>query len=388
MKKKVFLRAPFMSRSGYGEHARQIARFLIEHPNVELSAQVLPWGNTPWRLDKTAENGLIGELIARTGYDRSTKFDVSVQVQLPNEWDFNLAEHNVGVTAGVETDVCNPDWVSKQCNRMDRIIVPSKHTESTFRNTHQVSVPLHVIPECYFDELTQEPNGIDLGINTDFNFLTVGMITGTDSNKDRKNLFNLIKWFSETFKSNKRVGLIVKASQGRDTALDRIATEKMLKSLLKEIKHGAHPKIHLLHGDMSRGEMRDLYKHPSVKAFVSCTRGEGFGLPFLEAAVAGLPIIATNWSAHAEFLNQGFWIKLNHNLQEVHQSKVDGNIFVKGAKWAEVDEKDFKGKLAKFYNSNITPRKKAAELSRTLSKTHSWESIRSSYEKCLGEILT
>jgi glycosyltransferase involved in cell wall biosynthesis len=387
MKKKVLLRAPFMSRSGYGEHARQLAKFLIEHPNVELSTQVLPWGNTPWRLDKGAENGLIGDLIARTGYDRNTRFDVSFQVQLPNEWDFNLAECNVGVTAGVETDICNPDWVSKYCNRMDRIIVPSKHAESTVRNSHQVSVPLHVVPECYFDELTQEPNELDLRIDTDFNFLTVGMITGTDSSKDRKNLFNLVKWFSEAFKTNKKVGLIIKASQGRDTALDRIATEKMLKSLLKEIKHGAHPKIHLLHGDMNRNEMRDLYKHPKVKAFVSCTRGEGFGLPFLEAAVAGLPVIATNWSAHAEFLNQGFWIKLDHKLQEVHPSKIDGNIFVKGARWAEVDEKDFKSKITKFYDSNVVPRKKASELSRVLAASHSWDSIRAAYATCLEEVL-
>lgn len=388
MKKKVLLRAPFMSRSGYGEHARQIARFLIEHPNVELSTQALPWGNTPWRLDKGADGGLIGELVSRTGYDRSNKFDVSVQVQLPNEWDFNIAKCNVGVTAGVETDLCNPDWVSKYSNRMDLIIVPSKHTENTLRNSHQVSVPMHVIPECYFDELVEQPNDIELNIDTNFNFLTVGMITGTDTNKDRKNLFNLIKWFSEAFRGNKNVGLIVKASQGRDTVLDRNATEKMLKSLLKAIKHEVYPKIHLLHGDMNRSEMRDLYKHPKVKAFVSCTRGEGFGLPFLEAAVAGLPVIATNWSAHAEFLNHGFWIKLNQKLQDVHPSKIDDNIFVNGAKWAEVDEKDFKSKILKFYNSSSIPRKKSADLSKVLSKTHSWESIKSAYTLCFEGLLT
>lgn len=388
MKKKVLLRAPFMSRSGYGEHARQIARFLIEHPNVELSTQALPWGNTPWRLDKGADGGLIGELVSRTGYDRSNKFDVSVQVQLPSEWDFNIAKCNVGVTAGVETDLCNPDWVSKYSNRMDLIIVPSKHTENTLRNSHQVSVPMHVIPECYFDELVEQPNDIELNIDTNFNFLTVGMITGTDTNKDRKNLFNLIKWFSEAFRGNKNVGLIVKASQGRDTVLDRNATEKMLKSLLKAIKHEVYPKIHLLHGDMNRSEMRDLYKHPKVKAFVSCTRGEGFGLPFLEAAVAGLPVIATNWSAHAEFLNHGFWIKLNQKLQDVHPSKIDDNIFVNGAKWAEVDEKDFKSKILKFYNSSSIPRKKSADLSKVLSKTHSWESIKSAYTLCFEGLLT
>jgi glycosyltransferase involved in cell wall biosynthesis len=388
MKKKVLLRAPFLSRSGYGEHSRQIARFLLEHPNVDLSTQALPWGNTPWRLNKSAENGLIGELISKTGYDKNLKFDVSVQVQLPNEWDYNLAEFNIGVTAGVETDVCNPSWVSNYCNRMDLIIVPSKHTEQSLSKSHQISVPVHIVPECYFEELTEEPKSMDLDVKTEFNFLTIGMITGTDSNKDRKNLFKLVKWFSETFRSNKKVGLIIKASQGRDTAIDRNATEKMLKALLKEIKHTNYPKIHLLHGDMNRNEMRDLYKDKNIKAFLSCTRGEGFGLPFLEAAVAGLPIIATNWSAHAEFLNQGFWIKLNNQLQEVHESKIDGNIFVKGARWAEVDEKDFKSKITKFYESSSIPRKKAAELSRVLRKTHSWESVKKSYHDCLEECLS
>jgi glycosyltransferase involved in cell wall biosynthesis len=388
VKKKVILRAPFLSRSGYGEHSRQIARFLLEHPNVDLSAQVTPWGNTPWRLDKDADDGLIGKLISRTGYDRNQKFDVSFQVQLPNEWDFNLAETNVGVTAGVETDVCNVDWVRNYCNRMDQIIVPSKHVENTLHKTHQVSVPIHIVPECYFPELTEQPNDLDLGLETDFNFLTVGMITGTDSNKDRKNLFNLVKWFSETFRANKRVGLIIKASQGRDTSIDRIATAKMLQSVLKEIKHAQYPKIHLLHGDMDRKAMRDLYKHPKVKAFVSCTRGEGFGLPFLEAAVAGLPIIATNWSAHVEFLNLGFWIKINHQLREVHPSKVDGKIFVEGAKWAEADESDFKSKIGKFFDSNVVPRKKASELSKILAETHSWESVRQKYEECTRELLS
>jgi len=388
VKKRVILRAPFLSRSGYGEHARQVARFLLEHPNVDLSTQVTPWGNTPWRLNKSEDDGLIGELISRTGYDRNARFDASFQVQLPNEWDYNLADYNVGITAGVETDVCNPEWVSSYCNRMDRIIVPSKHTESTLRNSHQVSVPINVIPESYFKELIEEPNDLDLNIETEFNFLTVGMITGTDSNKDRKNLFKLVKWFSEAFKNNKKVGLIIKASQGRDTPLDRLATERMLKSLLKEIKHATFPRIHLLHGDMSRDDMRDLYKHPKVKAFVSCTRGEGFGLPFLEAAVAGLPIIATNWSAHTEFLNQGFWMKLDSTLQEVHASKVDGKLFVKGARWAEVDEKDFKAKVTKFYDSNVIPRKKAADLSRALAQSHSWESISSAYSKCLEEVLS
>ena len=106
--------------------------------------------------------------------------------------------------------------------------------------------------------------------------------------------------------------------------------------MLDELGHKGTPKVYLLHGQMSRPEMCGLYKDPSIKAFLSCTRGEGFGLPHLESAVSGLPVIATNWSSHKEFLDKGKWIKLDYDLVDVDPTKIDNNIFVKGMQWAEV----------------------------------------------------
>jgi glycosyltransferase involved in cell wall biosynthesis len=39
-------------------------------------------------------------------------------------------------------------------------------------------------------------------------------------------------------------------------------------------------------------------------AFVLISRGEGYGLPFCEAASMGLPVIASNCSGHSDFLNK------------------------------------------------------------------------------------
>ena len=61
-------------------------------------------------------------------------------------------------------------------------------------------------------------------------------------------------------------------------------------------------RIKLLHGNMSSIEMSALYNHPSVKLYASATRGEGYGLPLVEAAATGVPIVVTNWSGHLEFL--------------------------------------------------------------------------------------
>ena len=53
-------------------------------------------------------------------------------------------------------------------------------------------------------------------------------------------------------------------------------------------------------------EMNSLYNHPKVKAHVSFAKGEGFGRPLLEAMISGKPIIASKWSGHMDFLDNGF----------------------------------------------------------------------------------
>ena len=53
---------------------------------------------------------------------------------------------------------------------------------------------------------------------------------------------------------------------------------------------GNLPNIYLLHGEMTDEEMNQLNNDPKVKAFVSFTKGEGFGRPLLEAAITGKPV--------------------------------------------------------------------------------------------------
>ena len=108
--KEILVRGPVLSNSGYGVHSRQVARWLIER-NSNVVFQVLPWGDTSWLLNDDLENGLIREIFKRTNFNQNKKYDVSFQIQLPNEWNPELAKTNIGVTAGVETDRCNPEWI-------------------------------------------------------------------------------------------------------------------------------------------------------------------------------------------------------------------------------------------------------------------------------------
>jgi len=393
--KKIILRAPLLTASGYGVHARQVARWLIEKEQVsgssiKVTMDPVQWGDTPWIVDPSAEDGLIGKILQRCNKQESDVFDLSFQLQLPNEWNPFLADKNIGLTAAVEADKCNPNWI-ENCNRMDLIVTPSEFSKKVLTASGNLSVPVVVIPESFPDQLlvnSTEEDVLDLGIETDFNFLIFGQITGNTVENDRKNLAYTLKWICEEFDGREDIGVVVKTNLGRQSALDRIKTASMLSQLLMQVKKSDKgPKIYLLHGAMNDKEIASLYRHPKIKALVSLTRGEGFGLPLLEAAVAGLPVIATDWSAHTEFLNKGKWIKVDYSLVEIDKSRVDQNVWMPGTRWAMPKEEDAKRKLKRFVSSPSLPREWSAELKTTLTSAYSFESIAKVYETTLKDIM-
>ena len=100
----VCVRGPLLSISGYGNHTRQVYRWLKSKSGVNLKTQILPWGITPWYVNPELYDGMIGEIMQNSIMIETRGHDISFQIQLPNEWDPDLAKFNVGVTAAVETD--------------------------------------------------------------------------------------------------------------------------------------------------------------------------------------------------------------------------------------------------------------------------------------------
>ena len=301
----ICVRGPLLSISGYGNHTRQVYRWLSEKTNHKLTTQILPWGITPWHINPDSEGGLIGKIMSEsTNIDGNERFDMSFQVQLPNEWDPNMAKFNVGVTAAVETDKCNHHWI-QCCNQMNLVVVPSEHTKNVLESSGTLTTPIVVVAESFPDSFLQDeisdfplPN-----VKTGFNFLMFGQITGGNAFSDRKNTFFTLKWLLEEFNGDHDVGVIIKTNNGRNTSIDRKMVRDTLRKVRSEINSDVP--VYLLHGAMTDEEIAGLYKNQKIKALVTATRGEGYGLPLLEAAAAGTPVIATNWSGHLDFLNNG-----------------------------------------------------------------------------------
>jgi len=384
MKKNVIIRGPLLSISGYGTHSRQIFNWL-ESLDANISAHITPWGATPWYINSEKLNGLIGRIMVSSNLDSQLKADASFQIQLPNEWDPDLAKYNVGITAAVETDKCNPDWVAA-CNKMDKVVVPSLHTKKVLEASGDIKVEIIVIPESFYECMEDSSNEIklDLDLKTDFNFLIFGQLTGSNPFSDRKNTFFALKWLFEEFAEDEDVGIVIKTNSGQNTTKDRKATFAMINQLVHEVRQGPYPKVYILHGALEPEEIQSVYQNEKIKGLVSATRGEGYGLPLLEAAACGLPVLATNWSGHLDFLKNGKFISFDYKLEPIHESRVDNSIFIPGTRWAEVDEKDYKRKVRKFYKASQKPNEWAEKLQGTIREKYSQKAISEIYSKLLG----
>lgn len=388
LKKRVLIRAPLFTVSGYGVHARQIFEWAISRSDFDVYVQPLQWGVTPWLINPDDKDGLVGEIMKRIADpSNNQKFDITFQVQLPNEWDPNLGSFNVGITAAVETDICNKSWIHA-CNKMDAIIVPSTHTKKVLTDSGvTLEKPIFVVPESYHSSIDKSECSIDIELKTDFNFLVFGQVTGNNPENDRKNLFYTIKWLCEEFKNDSNVGIVVKTNSGRATKIDRNMTTRLFSNLLTQVRgKNIFPKVYLLHGNMNEDEVAALYRNDKIKALVSLTRGEGFGLPLLEAAASGLPVIATGWSGHTDFMNHGKYISIDPKLTPIHKSRVDEKIFVQGAKWAEVSESEVKSKLRKFYDKPAIPLQWAKELAPIIKSKYNIDAIKENFNSVMSEL--
>ena len=385
---KVLLRAPLLTNSGYGVHSRQIFEWLLEK-EVDFDVECLKWGNTPWIIKPDDSSNIISEIMKRS-VSLKKKYDVTFQVQLPDEWNPDLGDYNIGISAFVETDRCNPSWV-QDCNRMDHIIVPSAFTRDVVQRSGNLLKPISVVPEWYNHSILNKPE-IDRIISKDnrfkfdtsFNIMMMGLLTSLDTETDRKNIVNTLAWLFETFSDKKDVGIVLKTSLGKDGIRDRKMCESIMNDLVKKFRKSPFPKVHLIHGNLTPKEIAALYHSKSVKAFVSATRGEGYGLPIIDAAAAGVPIVATGWSGHFEFLERELVSCVDYTLNEVPKSRIDGQIFLDGFRWAEPNKESFQSQILSVYNDYEKSKVKANALKKKVTQKFHKKTLFKEYEKVLG----
>jgi glycosyltransferase involved in cell wall biosynthesis len=350
MKPTLIFQAPIATRSGYGDHARDLLYSLYKLDKFDIKIISTRWGNTPMdalNYSNEFHNWIVNNIVTNV----NEKPDIYMQVTVPNEFQA-LGHYNIGITAGIETTACALDWIHG-CNRMDLIITPSEHAKISLvgtiyneadRNTnqiikeHKIEKPVEVLFEGFDENFFGTQKQIEIkelnSIKENFCFLFVGHWLQGNLGEDRKNIGMMIKSFAMAFKNEKeKPALVLKTSSATFSVLDR---EKMIAKIKDALgsDYGKVP-VYLLHGELGFDGINGLYNHPKVKAMLNFTKGEGFGRPLLEFSLTGKPVIVSGWSGHLDFLKEGA-VLLDGELKEVHESAVD-QFLLKEAKWFNVN---------------------------------------------------
>tara|TARA_R100000008_G_C3585123_1_gene171639 strand:- start:925 stop:2925 length:2001 start_codon:yes stop_codon:yes gene_type:complete len=381
MTKKILIKGPLLSRSGYGEQARFALDSLTSRQDLfDIYVLNTNWGGTGQISDLDLRSKIDSLALKTMQYLQSGgTFDISLQVTIPNEFE-KIAPVNIGYTAGIETTKVAPEWIEK-CNAMvDRVVVVSEHSRKVFESTKYdvqdqngnsvpnwgVQVPIKSVNYCVRNTDSEE---LDVTFQTDKNFLVVSQWG------PRKNVDNTIRWFVETFSDDETVGLVLKTNIVSDSYVDREHVEKRLKHLLESYPD-RKCKIYLVHGELTPGQLKTLYTHDTMQGMINIGHGEGFGLPLFEAAGVGLPLITVTWSGQNDFIctvnkkgkRYPRVVKVDYDLKPVHKSAVWKGVITEDSMWAYPKEASFKRALTDCIEKQTHYRHEAAALQSHIQK--------------------
>ncbi len=277
-----------LGRSGYASAARGVVRAAHRAglPVLALVTDAAPGGMAPPEVPLPPQDFAPGLVVIH---------GLPVMPSGIPFWDEATADLGVPVVGATcfETQLMPPAWV-EPCNRVREVWVPSGFNARTFADAGVDPGRIHVVPyPVDTDRLRPAAGGREPGAPV--TFLSIFEWTW------RKGWDVLLQAWAEEFAAGEPVRLVVVTYRGAGAAAEGSVEEQALAHLAAL---GAGPDevadIELVLDPVPHDAMPALYR--SADAFVLPTRGEGAGMPVLEAAACGVPVIATAWGGHEELM--------------------------------------------------------------------------------------
>jgi GT2 family glycosyltransferase len=298
----------------------------------------------------------------------------------------NFGSYRVGYTM-FEADGLPREWVN-QCNQMDEVWVPSSFNKTTFSNSG-VKVPIFIMPlgiqKEHFNPYIRERR-----FSKRFTFLSIFEWS------ERKGQEILIRAFLNEFPKQDDALLVLKVFNPDIRNSIPLELSKAGISFNKKIRivtvnsHISYDELEqcddenvvvFINADVPYYQLGCLYR--GVDCFVLPTRGEGWGLPVMEAMACSIPVIATEWSALCDFYNEevGYPVRVKKLIPSITKSP-----YYEGLKWAEPDSEHLQYRMRYVFENRKKAEQKARQASEFILKNYSWENAISSMVQRVSEI--
>lgn len=274
----------------------------------------------------------------------------------------DYGSYKIGYTM-LEVSGLPREWV-RRANMMDEVWTPSSFNADTFRASG-VERPVHVMP------LGVNPAYFNPGIE---GYPVSGVYTFLSAFEwgERKAPEVLLRAFNDEFRSDEPAVLVCKvynqdASVNVPRQVDRLG-----------LKGRGGRVVFSINEVVPAHQLGALYR--SADCFVLPSRGEGWGLPVLEAMACGLPVITTAWSAQTDFINDEVAYPLRVERLVPAEAKCP---YYQGFNWAEPSYEHLRALMRRVYENREEARQKGARASAEALGRWTW---RHSAEKIIRRL--
>ena len=283
LKQGILLTGPIFDASGHSRINRAIAQALMESSQLETSLDHTTWPTLPSQTLKCGEN-----LWKCTGRQLE-RLDLTIR----HQWPPNFERASSGKLVCIlpwEHKAVPVRWIEEIENNVDEVWTPSQFTRSALLRGGVSSERVHVVYNAVDPELFRTNGPANrLQNSRGFVFLFVG---GTIR---RKGIDLLLQAYADAFMPGEDVTLVIK-DLGSKTFYSH---NNKLRDVQQFAVRRLSPHTIVLTEEMDDAALAALYR--GADAFVLPYRGEGFGMPLVEAMACGKPIITTGEGPAVEF---------------------------------------------------------------------------------------
>lgn len=349
--RKIIWDGPIGYDNGYGKASMMLIEGLSYHSDIYVVQGA-------WAANTKKHKGDVLSGILEKKTDKVDSF--YIKFFPASDFHTRVAERYVGYTM-LEASRIPYSWVQNINRNCERVIVPSSHQKEAFINSGVVRdveyIPLGLKSELFpLIERKKEDNLYYFG--------TMGTLTY------RKGTDLLIKAFIHGLPKDKYpdARLYIKTLPlGGIGSMWFMSKEDMERD----------GRIDFCLDSFNPQELIEEF-FAKIDCFVFPTRGEGFGLPPLEAILTGLPTICTTYSGTGDFINDETGFPIGYKMVDVPNGKFGGYpepLRAEGQQWADPSLDELIEHMRYCYNNREKASEKAKKASEILRDKYDMKNV-------------
>jgi len=263
-------------------------------------------------------------------------------------------------------------------NMCNEVWTGSEYNAKAIRSAG-VTIPIFLIPEAIDTSITPDQIKPFLTANKDdFRFYSIFEWT------ERKNPGVLLEAYWLEFENTQNVSLTIKTYLDDFTAAKKNEIDNYIRKIKVRLGLKNYAPIYLYQQLLSRSQMYRF--HRSFNCFVSPHRGEGWGIPQMEALLMGNAIISTNCGGvHEYFKNTIDAILLEHTLTQVSNNR-NGQWYQPDQQWASVEVDTVRKALRWVFDHQAAAGETAKRGGSTVRQLFSFKTVGDQMAKRLRQI--